>query len=82
MAFITRTYTLSTCNGQRVNRDSGEFEDFTDVLVGDYTPIRATRALRRKHHDETISIVNVEKETKKYRMDALAFMAQAQIVEN
>lgn len=81
MASIYRTYTLSACNGQRINSESGEFEDFTDVLVGDYTPPRASRALRRKYKDETITINNIEKETAKYKMDALDFMAHATRIE-
>ena len=81
MASIYRTYTLSACNGQKVNPDTGEFEDFCDVLVGDYTPPRASRTLRRKHGDDTIVINNVEKETAKYKMDALEFMAHATRIE-
>lgn len=80
MKSVIRTFTLSACNGQHIG-PSGDFEDFTDVLIGDYDTVKATRALRRKHDDESIIINNVERETKKYKLDALKFMAEAEIID-
>lgn len=74
---VGRTITLSACNGQRVNQATGEFEDFFELLTGDYTPARATRAMRRKYHDSTIVINNVETNTDYYSMDALDFVMSA-----
>lgn len=74
---IYRTVTLSACNGQHVNPQTNEFADFCAVLIGDYTPGRASRALRKSTGDETITILNVETETKKYAMDYETFLAYA-----
>lgn len=74
---IYRTVTLSACNGQRVNPHTNEFEDYCASLIGDYTPGRASRALRKSTGDDTITILNVETETKKYAMDYETFLAYA-----
>lgn len=74
---IYRTVTLSACNGQRVNPQTNEFVDYYDVLIGDYTPGRASRALRKTTGDDTITILNVKTETKKYAMDYETFLAHA-----
>lgn len=75
--YIKRSVTLSACTGQRIG-ELGEFEDYCDVLVGDYTPERATRVLRRLHGDQSITILNVEKETAKYAMTIEDFISNAQ----
>lgn len=75
--YIKRSVTLSACTGQRIG-ELGEFEDYCDVLVGDYTPERATRVLRRLHEDQSITILNVEKETAKYSMTIEDFISNAQ----
>lgn len=80
MASVGRRLTLTACNGQRVG-EGGEFEDFCDVLVGDFDTMRATRALRRKYHDSTIVINNIEKSSAYYKMDALAFIANAERID-
>lgn len=74
---IYRTVTLSACNGQHVNPQTNEFEDYCAVLIGDYTPGRASRALRKSTGDDTITILNVETETRKYAMDYETFLAYA-----
>ena len=74
---IYRTVTLSACNGQHVNPQTNEFEDYCEVLIGDYTPGRASRALRKATGVETITILNVETETRKYVMDYETFLAYA-----
>lgn len=78
MASVGRRITLTACNGQHVNAETKEFEDFCDVLVGDFDVMRATRALRRKYHDSTIVINNIEKSRSYYKMDALTFIAHAE----
>lgn len=74
--YIKRSVTLSACTGQRVG-ELGDFEDYCDILVGEYTPERATRVLRRLHNDQTITILNVEHETGKYVMSIEDFIAYA-----
>jgi len=74
---IYRTVTLSACIGQHVNPQTNEFEDYCEVLIGDYTPGRASRALRKSTGDETITILNVETETRKYVMNYETFLAYA-----
>lgn len=56
---IKRTVYTTICNGERVN-EHGEYEDFTCELLGDYSSVRATAALRRKYQDDTITISNTE----------------------
>lgn len=80
---IYRTVVFSACNGQHINPTTGEFEDFCDVLKGDYTPARASRALRKIHGDESIVINNVEKTETRYSMDVETFIKYAtEIKEN
>lgn len=77
MATVGKNITLTACNGQHVNPETGEFEDFCDVIVGDMDVTRATRFLRRKYHDITIVVNNIEKETAFYQMDSLEFIKHA-----
>lgn len=74
---IYRTVTLSVCMGQHVNPLTNEFEDYCEVLIGDYTPGRASRALRKSTGDETITILKVEQDTRKYVMSYETFLAYA-----
>lgn len=78
---IYRTITYTACNGQHLNTATGEFEDYCDVIIGDYTPARATRYLRRVAGDDSITINNVEQETKKYQMDVQTFIEYAEQVD-
>lgn len=74
---IYRTVTLSVCMGQHVNPQTNEFEDYCEALIGDYTPGRASRALRKSTGDETITILKVEQDTRKYVMSYETFLAYA-----
>ena len=73
---IMRTVTVSACNGQHVD-DHGEFADFSDVIIGHTTPEKATRYFRKKLGDSTITINNVESETRQYTMSLLDFIIHA-----
>ena len=74
---VRRSVTLTACNGQRVNRDTGEIENYTETLVGTYDALKATRALRRSERDETIVILNTETETDIYEMSIYDFIKYA-----
>lgn len=74
---VRRSVTLTACNGQRVNRETGEIEDYTEVLVGTYDALKATRTLRRSERDETILILNTETETDIYEMSIYDFIKYA-----
>lgn len=78
---IMRSITFSACLGKRVN-EAGEFENYSCVLTGEYTPERATRTLRRLESDQSITIVNVDYDTKKYVMDIEDFVKHATELEN
>lgn len=75
--FIKRSVTLSACEGQRVNPATGEFEVYSDVLVGSYTPERATRVIRRLTGDQSVTVTHVEQETALYSMPIEKFIAAA-----
>lgn len=77
---VRRTVTLSACIGQRLS-ELGEFEDYQDILIGDYTPEKATRTLRRIHSDQTITIVRVEQETGTYEMKIEDFIETANRID-
>lgn len=72
---VGRTVTVTECNGQRVNRTSGEFVDFVHTLVGEHTPEQATMICRRM--DPSITINNVEVFTDYYTMPTDKFIALA-----
>lgn len=81
MARICRKITLASCNGQRLNAETGEFEDFCEVMVGVPDAARATNYFRRKHKDKTITINNVELDTHSYSMDTLVFIANSERID-
>lgn len=73
---IGRTVTTTVCNGQMLNYATGEFEDFCETLVGEYTPIRATNYFRRLV-DNSITINNTEIFSDYYVMKTSDFIRQA-----
>lgn len=79
MINVRRTLVLTACNGQHLV--NGEFHDYTNVLVGKYDTARATRTLRRRTGDQSITINNVEHETGTYIMDVYKFMAHAERID-
>lgn len=78
--YIGRRVSLSWCVGTR-KPPNGEREEFTAVLVGEFTPERATRKLSKGMHDPSIVIDSVEFESNYYRMDLYKFMELAEIIK-
>lgn len=74
---IGRTIVLSHCNGQRVNRKTGEFEDFCPVLYGQLSAAAAQKYLRAKFQDDSIIIANIEQDIDYYEMSAEDFIKNA-----
>lgn len=75
--YIYRTITTTMCNGQHID-DHGEFADFTDIILKNVTPQEATRILRTRHNDQSVTINNVETETRRYRMSITQYIAYAE----
>lgn len=72
---IGRTLTLSHCLGIEVL--GGQIEEYYRLLVGDYTPEKATRKLRKMECNESITIKTVEHETGYFTMDVYEFIQMA-----
>lgn len=75
MKTIGRRITVTVCRGTRLIDD--RFVPFSDELYGKQTIERATRALRREHHDMTIVISEVHSESAYYKMPLTEFMRRA-----
>lgn len=75
---VGRNVSVSHCNGQRLNSNTGEFEDFSFSVFGVYLEDRATRYARRIFGDKTIIITNVVVETHYYSMTVDTFLALAE----
>lgn len=73
---IRRTITTTACLGQHVNQ-FGEFEDFCDTIGRDVDEEQASRILRQRWNDQSITINKVEKETSQYVMTVEEFIACA-----
>lgn len=71
---VRRSVTITACEGQHVNPETGEIEDFHDALVGTYDTAKATRSLRRMCRDETILILKCEVDTGTYEMSIEDFV--------
>lgn len=72
---IGRSICYTVCDGhQYVN---GEPFDFTDTLLGKWTAKRATKMLRKKHDDETITIAHTIVYKQYCDMDLLDFWLNA-----
>lgn len=78
--YIGRRVVLSYCNGQRAAAN-GELSDFSEILIGDFSPERATRKLRKALCDSTITIFNVETKSDYYRMPLWDFIRQAETIQ-
>lgn len=78
---IKRTVTATLCLGQRLNA-LGEFEDFDATLFRRITAAGATKYLRRKHKDETITINRVETVTDTYELSFEDFVRHARLVDS
>lgn len=72
---IGRSIVFTVCDGhQYVN---GEPFDFTDTLLGKWTARRATRALRKTHGDESITIAHTTVYKQYCDMDIIDFWLNA-----
>ena len=66
MRRIRRSINVSNCDGHKFNYETGEFEDFSFSVEGNYSTKRATNYARKQFHDSTILITNVEIEQRMY----------------
>lgn len=73
---IKRTITTTACLGKCVN-EYGEFEDFCDVIPQDVDANKASVILRKKWHNQSITINALSKETHTYVMSVEEFIAAA-----
>lgn len=73
---IKRTITTTACLGKCVN-EFGEFEDFCDVIPQDVDCNKASVILRKKWHNQSITINALSKETHCYEMSVEEFIASA-----
>ena len=74
---IGRSFTISTAIGHRLDPEAGELTDYVVDFVGDYTPARAQKQLRRETGDDTIVICKVEQSTDYYSMSVVKFLENA-----
>ena len=75
---IGRKIVTTKCNGQRLNKDTKELEDFSYDLDGFFTLDGATKRLRRNLGDESITIFNTQYEEHYYKMDLGKFIANSE----
>ena len=80
MRSIGRKFYWSNCSGQRYNYETKEMEDFSFVVLGNYTPQRATGYAQRTFKDNTIIIWNVEIEEHYHKMSAEKFLQESERV--
>lgn len=78
MRSIGRKFCWSNCSGMRYNYDTKEFEDFSCTILGNYTPMRATKYVQKNYKDETIIIFNVEIEEHYHKMSAEKFLQESE----
>lgn len=74
--YIGRTITLTDCEGVTIR--NGSVEAIAETLVGDYSPERATRKLRKALKDPNVTISKTDKKTNYYKMDVLEFVRRAE----
>lgn len=72
---IGRTITISRCTGKYVV--DGEFEDYEEMLIGDYNLQSATNTIRRRTKDNTVVITNIEKDVDYYSVPLDVFIETA-----
>ena len=77
---IKRTVYFSVCNGERID-EHGEYVDFSETIEGDFSPVRATSVLQRRHADKTIRVNNTESIAKVYVLSPENFMKYAELAE-
>ena len=52
---VGRSIVFTVCEGSTCV--GGDWQDYTDTLLGEWTPERATRMLRKRERDQTLQIV-------------------------
>lgn len=80
MKSIGRAFYWSKCTGHKYNYETGDFEDFSFTVLGNYTPQRATNYAQKKYKDSSILIVNVEIEKHYHKMSAEKFLQESERV--
>lgn len=80
MKAIGRAFYWSKCTGHKYNYETGDFEDFSFIVLGNYTPQRATNYAQKKYKDSSILIVNVEIEKHYHKMSAEKFLQESERV--
>lgn len=80
MRSIGRKFYWSNCVGQRYNFETEEFEDFSITILGNYSPLRATRYAQKQYKDSSIIIFNVEIEEHYHKMSAEKFLEESERV--
>lgn len=80
MRSIGRKFYWSNCSGQKYNYKTKEIEDFSFIVLGNYTPERATKYAQRFFKDNTILIWNVEIEEHYHKMSAEKFLQESERV--
>lgn len=55
---VGRSMLYTVCDGSIWDEQHGDWNDFTDTLLGGWDPERATRHFRRTYRDNTIQIVH------------------------
>lgn len=53
---IMRTVYFTVCEGYELNESNGKSKDFNDVLVGKFTPMKATRHYNRESPEHHIKV--------------------------
>ena len=81
MRKLRRSISVSNCNGQRFNYETSEFEDFSFQVYGNYSAKRATNYARKKFHDSTILITNVEIEPRVYAIKVEDFIKYSERIK-
>ena len=80
MKAIGRAFYWSKCTGHKYNYETGDFEDFSFTVLGNYTPQRATNYAQKKYKDSSILIVKVEIEKHYHKMSAEKFLQESERV--
>ena len=76
-AKVGRSMVFTICEGHVVIA-GGEYDDFTDTLLGKWTAKRATEKLRKLHGDYTIQIVHTTIYKQYVQMELLDFWLEAE----
>lgn len=76
-----RTVKTTICNGQRINYETGEYEDYTTSLVGHFDAKKATEKVQRLEGDRSISVNNVEHHSERLGLTYNEFLKYAHPID-